>query len=437
MNVQQLKKLNMPETPGVYMFMAPVSAGGKESILYIGKASSLKDRVKSYFGDDILRTRGLHICNMVTLARTIEWIETDSALEALLLENRLIKKWKPRYNTKEKDDKSFNYVVITDEFFPRVLVVRGKNFNELRTTHYLPDGKAGKLQTIFGPFPHGALLREAMKIIRKIFPYRDACIPFEEGGSGKPCFNRQLYLCPGVCTGEISSEDYGKRIKELKLFFDGGKEKIIKNLEREMKESVRSLLFEKAGVLKKRIFALKHIKDISLVKDIPRENLTDKGIFRIEAYDVAHLIGTSRVGVMVVIENGEAKKSEYRMFNVRSKKMGDTDALREILERRFTHPEWKFPNLIIVDGGVAQLNVAEKTVDFNGLTLPVVSVVKDERHKPKNILGPREVVDNFERQILLANSEAHRFSLSRHVSARASSLKIKKNKNARGDRLIT
>ncbi|MEK7662008.1 MAG: GIY-YIG nuclease family protein [Patescibacteria group bacterium] len=415
----------MPGTPGIYMFMAPTLESGKETILYIGKAASLKDRVKSYFGGDILRTRGLHISNMVALARTIKWIETDSTLEALLLENRLIKKWKPHYNTKEKDDKSFNYVIITGEKFPRVLIVRGKNLDELRATRY-------KLKTILGPFPHGAILREAMKIIRKIFPYRDTCIPLSEGGSGNPCFNRQLGLCPGACTGEITKKDYAKRIKEINLFFIGGKEKIIKNLEREMNSSAKFFLFEKANAIKKRIFALKHIKDISLLKDISQENITDKKMFRIEAYDVAHLSGASRIGVMAVIENGEPNKSEYRTFNIRDKKMGDTDALREILERRFNHPEWRMPDLIVVDGGAAQFNVARKIMNFKGQNSPVVSVVKDDRHKPKNILGPQEVVDNFEGQILLANSEAHRFSLSRHIRARSFSLKIKKNKNAAG-----
>jgi len=415
-----VSRVSGKETPVGTYGKRPTSNGAR--ILYIGKAASLKDRVKSYFSGDILRLRGLHIANMVTLAHSIKWIETDSALEALLLENRLIKKWKPRYNTKEKDDKSFNYVVITNEAFPRVLIVRGKDLKgKLKTKNY-------KLKTIFGPFPHGNLLREAMKIIRKIFPYRDACVPISEGGSGNPCFNRQINLCPGACAGEITREEYGKRISEINLFFNGKKEIIIKNLRKEMNGCVKSLNFENAGVIKKRIFALKHIKDISLVKNIFEENSTGKGIFRIEAYDTAHLGGTARIGVMVAMENGEVNKSEYRTFNIRDKKMGDTDALREILERRFSHPEWKFPDLIVVDGGAAQLNVALKVAGFKGLNFPIVSVVKDERHKPKKILGPRGVVDNFERLILIANSEAHRFSLSRHIRARGSYMKINKNK---------
>ena len=424
MKYSDFKKLNLPNTPGVYFFVGPKD-GAKERILYIGKATSLKDRVKSYFGDDILSTRGLHIANMVTLAETVLFTKTDSVLEALLLENRLIKKWKPKYNTKEKDDKSFNYVVITKEKFPRVLIIRGKNLNKkLPTTTY-------SLQTVFGPFPHGALLREAMKIIRKIFPYRDVCSPAiisqqttavlksevnnkshsgimdnlgKEIKAGEPCFNRQIGLCPGVCTGEISEKEYGKRIQELKFFFGGKKKEILHSLEKEMKKNAKEMQFEKASEIKKRIFVLNHIKDISLIKDIPRKFLTDK-VFRIEAYDVAHISGTSRVGAMVVLQNREPAKNEYRKFKLRGKGLGDTDGLQEILSRRLNHSEWRYPDLIVVDGSIAQKRVAENIIKKSGHKIPVVAVVKNEKHKPERILGERSVVDNREKEILLKHNQ--------------------------------
>ena len=449
MKYQALKNIKLPDFPGVYFFIGAKS-GEKENILYIGKAVSLRDRVKSYFGDDILKTRGLHIANMVTLAKTVRFTKTDSVLEALLLENKLIKKFKPKYNTKEKDDKSFNYVVITNELFPRVLIMRGRNLKDKLKTKNLPakifTGQkfkwASKSQTIYGPFPHGTLLRDAMKIIRKIFPYRDMCSPAiisqpinqkiinnleKEIKAGEPCFNRQIGLCPGVCVGEISEKEYGKIIKGLKFFFEGKKKEILRSLEKEMKENANKLLFEKADIIKKRIFALKHIKDISLIKDIPEKFLTDK-IFRIEAYDVAHISGVSRVGAMAVLENGESARNEYRKFKLQGKGLGDTDGLQEILSRRLNHHEWSFPNLIVVDGGIAQKRVAENLIKKNRYSIPVVAVVKNKKHKPERILGITETVDNYEKEILLSNSEAHRFAVTFHRERRSRVLKVKKNK---------
>ncbi len=424
----------MPETPGVYFFM-----GGKrgkrrgKEVLYIGKAASIRDRVKSYFGNDILKSRGLHIANMVTLANTVKFIKTESVLEALLLENKLIKKYKPRYNTKEKDDKTYNYVVLTKEEFPKVLVFRKKDLeNKLQTKNY-------KLKTIFGPFPQGTLLREAMKIIRKIFPYRDNCTPclfprdsassLRYSAGCKPCFNRQLGLCPGVCTGEISSQEYGKVICNLKSFFEGKKSEVLRSLKREMKQYSKEMQFEKADIIKKRIFALKHIKDIALVKDIDRVPITDKR-FRIEAYDIAHISGTSRVGVMVVIENGSANKSEYRKFKLQKNIIDDVGGLAEILERRLKHSEWATPDLIVVDGSTPQKNITEKILKKSGVVVPVVAVVKNERHKPERIIGDKSLVDNFERQILLSNSEAHRFAVSYHRNLRSRGIKTRKIKTA-------
>ncbi|MBX4215746.1 UvrB/UvrC motif-containing protein [Candidatus Parcubacteria bacterium] len=415
MDVKALKTLALPSEPGVYRFIS--SKGGREEILYVGKAASLKDRVRSYFVDDVLRTRGLHISNMVTLADTIKWEKTDSALEALLLEHRLIKRHQPRFNTREKDDKSFNCVVVTKEKFPRVLVARGRDLahgTEWRARKYT-----------FGPFTEGLMLREAMKIIRHIFPYRDStCTP----GQGKPCFNRQLGLCPGVCTGEVSAEEYAKTIKNIKLFFEGNKSKVLRALEKEMKEYARAEEFEKAEIVKRRMFALTHIKDTSLLKDADRTGVKDTGAFRIEAYDVAHLSGTSRVGVMAVMEEGRAVKGEYRKFRLEKNLVDDIAGLVEMLTRRFRHPEWRFPELLVVDGAAAQKNAAEKTLRGLGLSIPVAAVVKNARHKPERILGPASAVDNRGREILLANAEAHRFAITYHRDMRGRGTKTRKIK---------
>jgi len=425
--LKKIKKL--PDTPGVYFFLGP-----RKKILYIGKAGSLRDRVRSYFSKDIALSRSPAIQKMVQDARDISFQKTDSVLEAVILEADLIKKFKPKYNTQEKDDKSFNHVVITKEDFPRILLVRGKELFKNKTINL--KSEILNLKSVFGPFPQGGVLKEALKIIRKIFPFRDSCIPphkqhpnklenvgmlFEKNGFGRPCFNRQIGLCPGVCTGEISKEEYAKTIRNIRLFFSGKKKDLIRKLQKEMKAAAKERNFEKAAQLRNTIFSLKHIHDVSLVKS---ENLlrfsasslrNSATRLRVEAYDVAHLGGESMVGVMTVVEDGEMNKSEYRKFKIRDiKKANDTAALKQILERRLEHYEWPLPKIIVVDGGKAQVNVVKKLFEDVGVKIPVVGVVKDERHRPKNILGDRVIRQKHESAILLANAEAHRFAIGFH-----------------------
>ncbi len=426
----------MPDEPGVYFFL-----GSKKEILYIGKATSLRDRVRSYFAPDIAEVRSQLIANMVAKAKSIGWRQTDSVLEALILEAHLIKNYKPRYNTDEKDDKSWNYVVITNEEYPIIELKRGKELQGLRKTTPLSldepfqEGsfasateQNGYLYT-FGPFPHGLQLKEAMKLVRKIFPYRDAkCIPCDvqiaKGAKRcRPCFNRSIGLCPGVCTGEVSRAEYQKIIRRIALFFEAKKPTLIKLLERDMKLAAKAENFEEAAQLRKQMFALNHIQDVSLIKDEYKSPSTSLGAvhpWRIEAYDVAHLRGSAAVGVMTVVEDGAARPSEYRKFRLRQAKAGDDPgALKEILSRRLGHDEWPLPRLIVVDGATAQINVAESLLRELGIKIPVVGVVKDERHRPREIRGLnreeyKKIRPAVERDVLLANAEAHRFAIGYH-----------------------
>ncbi len=399
---------NLPDTPGVYFFK---DAPGK--ILYIGKATSLRSRVRSYFSADIVNTRGPLIAAMLEAAKKVDFIQTDSVLEALLLEAELIKKHKPKHNTDLKDDKSFNFVVITKEDFPRVLLVRERN---------LLGGLTSKYKSIFGPFPNGGMLREAMKLVRKIFPFRDKCVQVK----GKPCFNAQIGLCPGVCFGAVTKAEYAKTIRNISLFFKGRKKDLVKKLENEMKDLAKKEKFEKAAEIKKTLFALSHIRDVSLLKNDMRQNFAYAKFcgrqFRIECYDVAHISGVFTVGAMTVVEDGEAKKSEYRKFKIKEAKgirgVNDTAHLREVLERRLGHAEWRLPKLIAVDGGVAQKNTAESALEKYGIKIPVLGVVKDERHRPKEIIGDQSLARKYEKEILLGNSEAHRFAITYHKKLR-------------------
>ncbi len=405
-----LKTVNkLPDAPGVYFFTR-----GKE-ILYIGKATSLRDRVRSYLRLEVVESRGERIVRMLTLATGVRHEPTESVLEALLLESELIKKHQPKYNAREKDDKSYWYVVITKEEFPRVLMVRRSKLQEEensdRFTHLLMGSDTTQnfpLLSAYGPFPNASELREALRLIRKILPYRDNCKPL----SNKPCFNAQIGLCPGVCSGGIIKTDYRRRVSHLKLLLAGRVRPLTATLTREMKASARRRDFERSGELRDQIRALTHIQDIGLIKKSMSRTVLDMN-FRIESYDIAHLAGSGAVGVMVVSEAGELEKSGYRKFKV-ANKGNDLANLREVFERRFAHGEWSLPNLIIVDGGLNQLNLIKKVLIENKLKTPVTSVVKDEKHKPKDILGDQRMITNHRALILRLNHATHNFALRYH-----------------------
>jgi len=416
MKVQDVAKLKLPNAPGVYFFKE------RGKILYLGKAASLRDRVRSYFAADLIESRGPRIVEMVAKAGSIGFKRTGSVLEAFLLEANLIKRYQPPYNIEGKDDKSYNCVIITDEAFPQILVVRQHHLNRILHTSGLA------CQAIFGPFPYDSELKEAMKIIRRIFPHRDGCC---ESGAGRPCFSRQVGLCPGVCTGEVSKREYSRTIGHIRMLFEGKKTGLLRSLARDMHSYAVREEFEQAAAVKRSLFALRHINDIALIKkekrffagSLAEERTNPQRPFRIEAFDVAHFAGSSTVGVMTVVEDGLATKSEYRTFRVKSVAKGsDIAALKEILRRRLGHEEWRLPDMIVVDGGTAQKNAASAVVKSILAPLddiPVVSVIKDKHHRPRKILGEWCVIVGREMDILRANKESHRFALSFHRKVRA------------------
>src|SRR3989338_10663695 len=342
---------------------------------------------------------------MVFKAGQIKWAVTDSVLEALILEANLIKKYQPYYNTREKDDKGFNYVCITCKKLPKVIIARGHNV------------QPSVLNRMYGPYTNGPQLREALKIIRPIFPFLD------EKFKNNYRFYKQIDLVPDVSTPE-GIKQYRNNIRNLKLFFSGKKKKIIQNLKRDMKEYAKVQQFERANEVKRQLFALQHINDVALLKyPYPASPYVGGGAKggggRIEAYDIAHLSGQNMVGVMTVVEDREVKKSEYKKFKIRTQKnINDIGALVEILERRLAHAEWNYPNLIVIDGGLGQKNAIKNIIEKAGLKIRVVSVVKDERHKPKDILGDEKIIKEHKSAILLANSEAHRFAIAYHKKIR-------------------
>jgi excinuclease ABC subunit C len=432
MHRSDLQKYKLPDSPGVYIFKQ------KNEVVYVGKATSLKDRVRSYFSKDLLVTRGGKVATMVLDATKLEWIETDSVLEALILEANLIKKHTPVGNTRDKDNKSFNYVVVTDEDFPRILCVRGREL-------FAGTSAAGSLDDVrhtFGPYPDGSALREALKLVRKIFPYRDTCTPTQispdkqsllETEVGKkivtprPCFNRQIGLCPGVCDGTCSKKEYAQLVRNIVYFFSGKKKQLVRMLEKEMKLAAKNEQFEDARNIQRQLHALSHIHDVALIKKERR--VSDGGGFgentafnggknRIESFDVAHISGTHTVGVMVVAEGGEVQKSEIRKFIIRTSGNDDLASLEELLTRRFKHLEWGMPACIVIDGGETHLIHARRVLARVGVAVPVVSVVKDDRHKARALLGDEMWIAKEKDTLLRLNVEAHTQAVRFHRKRR-------------------
>ena len=401
----------IPDSPGVYLMK---DARGR--ILYIGKAGNLRRRVSSYF----TRPHDYRIERLVREVKKVDCKKTDTAIEALILESELIKKYQPPFNVREKDDTSFLYVEITKEAFPRVLLVRGKT---------KPVGKR------YGPFTSATSIRQAMRILRKIFPYsihpnttQISKVKSQISGGknqnlGKPCFDYQIGLCPGTCIGAISAVDYRKNISNLERIFQGKKKTIIRSLNHEMKQASKNLEFEKAEKIKRQLFAIQHVRDIALITDEgPVTRDKEQGI-RIEGYDISNISGTSAVGSMVVFKGESPDKNEYRKFKIRIiRQSDDVGMLKEVLRRRFSHtPEsggWPLPSLILIDGGKGQVNGAKQVLNEAGLKIQVVGIAKGPTRKKNEIVG--KIPEGITLKTLIkVRDEAHRFAITYHKKVRS------------------
>lgn len=439
----------MPQDPGVYFFY-----GDKKELLYIGKATNLRNRVQSYFRGE--HNRGEWISRMISLIDDIDFRETDSVLEALILESNLIKKHQPKYNTLEKDDKSFAYFVITKEEFPRVLIMRktdieairklkieNKNDNsKLKNSKFirnLPAGRQGsKLEIqnsfIFGPYTSKYQMQIALKIIRRIFPFHSMKQKSEKG-----CLDFQLGVCPGPYSGNISKEDYKKNIRGIKMILEGKKKSLILRMEKEMQLLAKKHEFEKAADLRNKIHALGHIRDIALMsRDFDDDEFSKKLMpgsinpIRVEAYDISNISGDHAVGSMIVFENKKANKSQYRKFKIKTVKGSDDVAmLREVLLRRFKN-DWPMPDLVLLDGGQGHVNAVGALVRELGLDLLIVAVAKGKTRKNLNFhlpeggsnveinQFPKELQDILSDKNLVKSimDEAHRFAVTFHRKLR-------------------
>ncbi|MBU1132263.1 GIY-YIG nuclease family protein [Patescibacteria group bacterium] len=396
-----LKRL--PNKPGVYSFY-----NSDKELIYVGKAASLKNRVKSYFQG---RKSPRPIEEMIHEVANIKWEETDSALEAVILEAIIIKKHLPKYNILGRDDKSWNYIAITRDEFPKVATIRQHELNQLEKSVIKQ-----KYSHLFGPFP-GLNTLAAMKILRRLFKF-STCSP----GQKRPCFHYQLKQCLGVCVGEISKKEYQQKvIRPLVIFLQGKKKSLIKKLEKEMKEKSKLENFEEARRLRDQIFNLKKIHDVALLNKsfVEIENMKPqiKNI-RIEGYDISNFGETGKVGSMVVFDQESAIKSEYRKFKIKTVAgQSDVGCLAEVIDRRLRHDDWPLPYLFLIDGGKPQVNKVKKILEKNVLAIPIVGIAKGKERKKNEFfivnagLEKEEWIRNNFNLLIRVRDEAHRFAI--------------------------
>jgi len=381
--IDKQKIKNIPNSPGIYLFYK------NKELVYVGKATSLKSRVRSYLNPKTLRP----IETLIHEVNDIKIKETDSVLEALILEAEYIKKFKPKYNAIGKDDKSWIYLVVTKEDFPKLIGVRGRNLEN----NYLYT---------FGPFAQ-IKTSEILKLLHSLFKV-SRCNP----NSKRHCFDYQLGNCLGVCINEISSKDYKKKvIKPLALFLKGQKKKLIKELKKEMEEASLKEKFEEAKRLRNQIFSLEKIRDFSLLdKSFLEEKFEDNSYFkRIEGYDISNLGKTNKVGSMVVFVDGIPSKKDYKKFKIKTVEgQSDVDCLREIMERRIKHKEWPLPQLILVDGGKPQVNTIKKVLKENKINIEIVGIAKGKQRKKNEFINWKKGNEDL---LIKVRDEAHRFAI--------------------------
>lgn len=341
-----IKKL--PPSPGVYLFKDETG-----NILYVGKALNIRKRVKNYLDKTHKDERINYLLNK---SEIIDYINVNSELEALLLEAKLIKQYQPKFNVRLKDDKRYLYAGISKEIFPRVFLLRKPEKEE-------------DLLYWFGPFPSSLAIKEILRLLRRIFPYR-SCRKMPK----RVCLYYHLHLCPGMCQFKIEKKDYSKTIQKIKLFLEGKIPFLVKNLEKEMKMMAQELKFEEAKRIYQEIQKIERL--IIKFKRTPQEEQVEEGlrelrrilakyekidpfiISRLEAYDVANLGKRIVVGSLVVFINGEPAPNEYRHFKIKNSEGGDPQAIREMIYRRLGHKEWFYPQLILIDGGRPQISAA-------------------------------------------------------------------------------
>ncbi len=408
------KLKTLPSSPGVYFHK---NAEGE--IIYVGKAAVLKNRVRQYFQNTEKDPKTEALVKEIF---DTDWIVVDTEMDALFLESEMIKRYMPKWNILLRDDKTVSYVRIDMKSeVPYVTMTRN------------PEGDNAEY---IGPFYAKRTVSDALRILRKVFPY------YTKPYDGKKSLDTDLGLNPGIEIGKTTPAEYKKNLRKLIRYLNGERKDLLRDLEVQMKEEAAVGNYEEAAILRNQLFglkelrkkivfsdkefmdissdqALKQLKDLLNLENPPR---------RIEGYDISHQSGKDVTGSMVVFINGASDRKEYRKFKLHSQKNDDTNNLREVIERRLKHKEWEYPDLIILDGGEGQINAVKELLDE--AKIPVIGRNKSGDHSKNaevNIVIPGEGIveinkeSHVARLIARIDEESHRFAITYH--------RLLKNKN--------
>ena len=537
---EELKKL--PPKPGVYLMY-----DARDVVLYVGKAVSLRSRVRQYFQDS--RKKRLKIYSMLPQVARFEYIVTDSEVEALVLECNLIKEYRPKYNTMLMDDKAYPFIKVTaEDAFPRLLYA-----------HHMRKDKA----RYFGPYPNAGAVKETIDLVRKLYHIRSCSrnLP-KDIGKERPCLYYHIHQCKAPCQGWVTEEEYNEELNQAIEFLSGKPNREIEQLTEQMQQAAEELNFEKAAGYRDLIASVRKVMEhqkmtnssgddqdvaalamegedaivqVFFVRDgrligrdhfylktageesrgavlqsflkqyyagtpfIPRElmlsdevdeadiieewltakrgkrvyvRIPQKGTKeklvelakrnaeillkqdrerlkreigrtigavkevgswlsmeppeRIAAYDISNISGFQSVGSMIVYEKGRPKKADYRKFRIKSVEgPNDYASMEEVLTRRFERGIReengfdRLPDLIMMDGGKGQVNIALEVLGKLGLDIPVCGMVKDDRHRTRGLYFENQEIpvdtssEGFH-LITRIQDEAHRFAIEYH-----------------------
>ena len=386
------KLSNLPKEPGVYFHK-----DAKGEIIYVGKAAVLNNRVRQYF--QASRSRDPKTEALVREIADLDWMVVESELEALFLEAEMIRRYMPRYNILLRDDKAMSYIRIDyNSDYPTVGTTRRP----------LDDGAR-----YFGPYFSTLAVRQALKYLRRVFPFATRKIP----GQKRATLHYHLGLDPGLEEGKTSLDDYRKNLRKLIAVIEGKRKTIESELTKDMNRAAKTKDYELAAKLRNQLFALQGFDKQVIFSDkefldISKDHALSELInllsipnypYRIEGYDISHMQGTDVVASMVVFTNGVSNKAEYRKFKTKINHNNDFYNMNETLKRRLSDKNrkaWGLPNLVLIDGGKGQLDAAIQARDECGQSqVPFIGLAKREE---------QIVIQKTKSGITLNEEELHR-----------------------------
>lgn len=394
MNREDLPQL--PQSSGVYFFK-----DSDNTPIYIGKALNLHNRVSSYFN---FKNKDRRLIEMVKKANSLSYLNTDSDIEALILESVFIKKFDPKYNVLLRDDKQYFFVYITKDTFPRVFL-----------THQ--PHKIANSQISIGPFTSGLAIKSLLTSLKNKYHFCTC-----KNDHKRQCLNGAIGKCLSYCCN-INDELRVKSVQQYNLII----KKIVRILTGEDNEGLKnlgSIQIEKNITAINKVgdqvnFEKKHQSNFDGLEELKKLLNLEKSPNRIECYDIAHIQGSHASGGMVVLQEGKPSKQDYRLFNIKS---GETDndpaMLNEVIKRRAGHSEWPKPDIIIVDGGIAQVTSAKDAIRDTILSnAPIIGLTKNSYHKPSHLtlangskLSLSKIPKSAVKIIAIADAESHRFT---------------------------